>query len=117
MTHIFVLGCHTFVLIVEYAGRKFAARLGGLRIVLTVTGYTEVPERTETSDRLSVHHPLAYGKYLFTEHQILLAAQKMCTATEMPQLDSLVSAAIRGHEDKKSAPRSGLGPTGPYAAN
>jgi len=47
---------------------------------------------------------MAFKIHLFTEHQILLAAQKMCTASEMPQLDSLVSAAIRGHEDKKSGP-------------
>jgi hypothetical protein len=60
---------------------------------------------------------MAFEIHLFTEHQILLAAQKMCTASEMSQLDSLVSAAIRGHEDKKSAPRSGVGPTGPYPSD
>jgi hypothetical protein len=49
---------------------------------------------------------MAFKIHLFTEHQILLAAQKMCTASEMPQLDSLVSAAIRGHEDKKNQPHA-----------
>ncbi len=43
---------------------------------------------------------MSFKIHLFTEHQILLAAQKMCTASEIPHLDSLVSAPSVGTRTK-----------------